>query len=248
MGLFATLTRRAPVDGPEAGWELSEQARVQLPRQFEAVGEALASGSGSLEACDIAGRHLAQDGASLEEVLDGLQRTARIVTGTDPSYAAVRAISVAWSEGTLAYLHQLSCEDPLTGLSSMAHIRSRISEHYRAATRGATDLSLSHGLVVVDLPLDRPGLVPAEEGFSRTLRLARVGQSARTVFDGSESIGRLGCSRVVVIVERDPQLGRRVALLRLLLSSASFPTRVWIEGLPGSDAGAGQLLDELARA
>lgn len=248
MGLFATLARKAPVDGPEAGWELSEQVRVQLPRQFEAVGEALASGSGSLEACDIAGRRLAQDGAALEEVLDGLHRTTRIVTGTDPSYAAVRAISVAWSEGTLAYLHQLSCEDPLTGLSSMAHIRSRISELYRAAGRAGTDLSLSHGLVVVDLPLDRPGLGPADEGFSRTLRLARVGQSARTVFDGSESIGRLGSSRVVVIVERDPQLGRRVALLRTLLGSASFPTRVWIEGLPGSDAGAAQLLDELARA
>jgi hypothetical protein len=247
MGLFAAMTRRAPVDGPEAGWELSEQARVQLPRQFEAVGEALASGSGSLEACDIAGRRLAQDGAALDEVLDGLQRTARTITGTDPSYAAVRAISVAWSEGTLAYLHQLSCEDPLTGLSSMAHIRSRISELYRAAARSRSDLSRSHGLVVVDLPLDRPGL-GSDDGFSRTLRLAQVGQSARTVFDGSESIGRLGCSRVVVIAERDPQLGRRVALLRTLLGSASFPTRVWIEGLPGSDAGAAQLLDELARA
>lgn len=246
MGLFAA--RKSPVEGPAAGWELSEQVRVQLPRQFEAVGEALASGSGSLEACDIAGRRLAQDGAALEEVLDGLQRTARIVTGTDPSYAAVRAISVSWSEGTLAYLHQLSCEDPLTGLSSMAHIRSRISELYRAAGREGSDLSLSHGLVVVDLPLDRPGLGPADDGFSRTLRLARVGQSARTVFDGSESIGRLGSSRVVVIVERAPQLGRRVALLRAVLGCIPFPTRVWIEGLPGSDAGAAQLLDELARA
>jgi hypothetical protein len=38
-------------------------------------------------------------------------------------------------------------------------------------------------------------------------------------------------------------------VLRTLLDGAepAAGVRVWIEGLPGSDAGAGMLLDELAR-
>jgi hypothetical protein len=248
VGLFATKTRNHSADRPEAGLELPERVRALLPRQFEAVGEALASGSGSLEACDVAGRRLAQDGAALEEVLDALRSTTRLVAGTDPSYDAVRAISVAWSEATLAYLHQISCEDPLTGLASLAHVRARIADVYRAQGRTGIDVRGTHALVIVDLPYDRPGVGLLDDGFSRTLRVARVGQSARTVFDGSETIGRLGTNRVVAVVERDEQLGRRVALLRTLLGSTSFPTRVWIEGLPGSDVGAAHLLDELARA
>src|SRR3546814_12395233 len=66
---------------------------------------------------------------------------------SEPAFADVRALSMAWSESTLAYLHQLSCEDPLTGLASLAHIRSRLSELYRGA-RAADE---THALVVLDL-------------------------------------------------------------------------------------------------
>lgn len=246
MGLLTTR-RRGATDGSEAGRELSEQVRAVLPRRFEAVGEALASGSRSLDVYDVVGRRLAEDGASLDEVLDALRQTTQAVLATDPAYDAVRAISIAWSEGTLAYLHQLSCEDPLTGLASLAHVRSRIAELYRAAARSGADVTQSHALVVFDIPETIESLAAPDAGFSRTLRLARVGQSAGTVFNGAGTIGRLGARRVVAVVERDPNLGRRVALVRTLLASADFPTRAWIEGLPGSDEVAALLLDELAR-
>lgn len=246
MGLLTSF-RRGHTDGPEAGRELSEEVRAGLPLRFEAVGESLASGSRSLEVYDVVGRRLAEDGAALDEVLDALRMTTQAVLGADPSYDAARAISMAWSEGTLAYLHQISCEDPLTGLASMAHVRSRISEIYRGAARVGSDVSLEHALVVIDLPETITTLAAPDAGFSRTLRLARVGQSASTVFNGAETIGRLGARRVVAVVERDANLGRRVALVRTLLASADFPTRVWIEGLPGSDDVAALLLDELAR-
>ena len=128
MGLFATKTRAGHTDGPGAVRELSEAVRQTLPDRFVAVGEALASGSGSVESCDVAGRSLAQDGASLDEVLQGLRATTQLVSGADPAFADVQAIATAWSEATLAYLHRLSCEDPLTGLASLAHVRSRLSE------------------------------------------------------------------------------------------------------------------------
>lgn len=246
MGFFATLTRKSPADGPEAGRELPERVRAGLPRRFEAVGEALASGSGSLEACEVAGSSLAQDGASLEEVLEDLRATSRAVTGRDPAYADVRAISVAWSEATLAYLHQLSCEDPLTGMASLGHVRSRLSELYRGAV--GAELRETHALVVADLPHDRPGYLHGDgDTLSRTMRLVRLGEAARTVFPADETIGRLGTNRIVVVVPRDSNLGRRVALMRKLLAMTDYPTRVWIEGLPGTDCGAAHLLDELAR-
>lgn len=246
MGLLTTR-RRGHAGGPEAGRELSDQVRAGLPRRFEAVGEVLASGSRFLDVYDVVGRRLAEDGAALDEVLEALRQTTQAVLGTDPTYDAVRAISIAWSEATLAYLHQISCEDPLTGLASMAHVRSRIAELYRGAARSGDDVSQQYALVVIDLPETIESLAAADAGFSRTLRLARVGQSAGTVFDGAETIGRLGARRVVAVVERGPILGRRVALVRTLLASADFPTRVWIEGLPGSDQVAALLLDELAR-
>ena len=49
---------------------------------------------------------------------------------------------------------------------------------------------------------------------------------------------------------RDEQLSQRTALLRRLVNALDLegrPVRVWIEGLPGSDASAAVLMDELAR-
>ena len=248
MGLFVARPRKMPAGDPEAGRDLSERERAGLPPRFEAVGEALASGSGSTEACDVAGRSLAQDGASLGEALASLRTTAYAVTRADPAFDDVQALSVAWSEATLAYLHQLSCEDPLTGLASLAHVRSRLTELYREHSAAAAGLRESHALVVIDLPLDRPGVVNGEnDSFSRVMRLVRLGEAARSVFADGETIGRLGSNRIVVVVARDETLGRRVAILRRMLGVADHPTRAWIEGLPESDDAAAMLLDELAR-
>jgi GGDEF domain-containing protein len=152
----------------------------------------------------------------------------------------------AWSDTTLGYLHRLSCEDPLTGLASQAHLRSRISELYRAA--GGQDVNAVHALVVCEVSAPRGRADVPGDHFTRAMRLARVGESARTVFPGGETIGRLGTSRVAVLVERDQRLGRRVRVLRTLLGSVEAdPARAWIEGLPRSDDAAAILLDELAR-
>ena len=55
--------------------------------------------------------------------------------------------------------------------------------------------------------------------------------------------------RVGILTRRDDHLGRRVRVLRTLLDGAEPHglVRVWIEGLPSTDAVAGMLLDELAR-
>jgi len=253
VGIFATRSRRTATEGPEAGRALTERMRLGLPPRFEAVGEALASGSGSSEACTVVGWQLAQDGASLPEVLEALRATALGVTGAEPTFEDVSALCLGWSESTLGYLHQMSCDDPMTGLSSLAHVRTRLAELYRG-TRFEREVAERHALVVADLPDEGHWLVrrgaQLKPELSRHLRLAQLGDAARTVFAGSEPIGRLGTSRIVVLADRDDRLGRRVAVLRKLvdqLDLAPRPARVWIEGLPSRDAGAAMLLDELSR-
>lgn len=265
MGIFTSRARQSPalsLSTPET--ELSECTRQGLPTRFEVVAEALMAGRPALEACTVVGRELARDGASLAEALEGLRATYAMVRGVSPDYDDTVALSVAWSEATLGYLHQLSCDDPLTGLSSLAHVRSRLSELYRAQALSGVSVRDSHALVVADLPQAQPvetGLAAVfaprrsrpdtqKDRLSRTLHLTRLGESARTVFSGTETIGRLGPNRILVIADRDERLGQRVALLRRLVSSLDLrgqSPRVWIEGLPAVDGTAAGLLDELAR-
>lgn len=250
MGFFATRSRAATSVGSEARTELSARNNMGVPPRFQAVSEALASGSGSVDACAVLGHQLAQDGASLDECLEGLRLTAA-ASGSSPSYEDLKALSVAWSETTLGFLHQLSCEEPLTGLATLAHVRSRLSElHRHAASEHGRNLREDYALVVVELRQQSRAVLGAgeEDTLTRSLRMAHLGRVARTVFPGTEVIGRLGLRRVVIVAARDQRLGRRVALVRRLsgLDDADG-VRVWIEGLPATDEATASVLDELAR-
>ena len=183
MGIFATLARRGAQAEMAPGVVPVEDVQHLLPARFEAVGERLAAGRDASGACAVVGREMARDGADLGEALDGLRTTYARVQGGEPDFRAVRALGVAWSEETLGYLHQLSCEDPLTGLASLAHLRARLSEVYRIAEQGGTSTTTSHALVILDLPLlARPSVW--EDAFEATLgslagRERTVGVSGR---------------------------------------------------------------------
>jgi hypothetical protein len=239
VGIFATRAKRAAA-APEVIGELSDELRAALPQHFEAVGEAIASGAASVAACGEAGRVLASAGVSLGDALDSLWTTFWMVRGREPDHPEVRSLSVGWSEATLGYLHRLSCVDPLTGLSTQAHVRGRLSELFRDPACDDGGARRHHALVVIEA-LDDGGTL------THAARMAQLGETARTVFAGAETIGRVGPRRVVVLTARDEWLPRRVALLRRMLDQAHPDTRLWIEGLPGSDATAGALLEELAR-
>lgn len=261
MAMFSTLVfRRGPASLASArGTDLPERIRRELPMHFEAVGEALWLGAGEtvlmastsdvIGACTVVGRDVARDGAALGEALSGLRTTYRLVLGTPPDFEATEALSVAWSEATLAYLHDLSCEDPLTGLASLAHVRTRLDELYRDADLTDVPVSGSHALVVVELCFRGPTHVPGHT-FTRALRLVQVTESLRAVWSGGQTLGRLGLDRAVAMVPRSTDLGLSVSLLRDFLSDLDLgetDVRVWIEGLPGSAESARLLLGELVR-
>ncbi|HEU4513182.1 MAG TPA: hypothetical protein VFR87_08750 [Nocardioidaceae bacterium] len=200
-------------------------------------------------ACAVVGRDVARDGAALGEALDGLRTTFDLVLGVEPDFASVEALSVAWSEATLEFLHDLSCEDPLTGMASFAHLRTRVDELYREAEQTGDPMSRSHALVVVEMAavdLRRR----AEHQFTRALHLVQVAEMMRAVFAGGETIARLSADRAAIVVRRVPELGCSVAMLRELLGDLDLgatDVRVWIEGLPANAESAPRLLDELSR-
>lgn len=249
MGIFATLARRSSSADPRRGQGLPEPVLQGLPGRFEAVGEALASGCSVEPACALLGRELARDGVDLGEALCGLRATYAAVTGGEPVVAAVEALALAWGEETLGYAHQISCEDPLTGLASLAHLRARLSEVYREADQAGAAVPVTHALVVVELPF-LAGVEAREGRFGRALWMVRVAETVRLVFPGSETVCQVGGSRLIIVGERSDALGRKVVALAGLLEDLGGPGRgaqVWIEGLPGGNDAAASLLDELAR-
>jgi hypothetical protein len=249
MAMFTFTRRRSdPVPDCQMGG-LPLDVRESLPLRFEAVGEALVSGGDVSASCHVVGRDVARDGAALGEALSGLRTTFALVRGTDPPFEATEALSVAWSEATLEYLHDLSCEDPLTGLTSLAHVRTRLAEVYRDAELTDAPVRASHALVVVEVRIQGRALLE-EHQFTRALRMVQVAEAMRAVFSGGETIGRLGLHRAVGVVRRAPDLGTSVTLLREFIGDldlGSADVRVWIEGLPGTPESATRLLDDLAR-
>lgn len=241
--------RSAGQTAPTRTPDLPEHVRLALPLRFEAVGEALMSNVDVGSACSVVGRDVARDGASLGEALSGLRTTYRLVLGSTPSFEAAEALSVAWSDAALEYLHDLSCEDPLTGLASLAHVRTRLDEIYRGAELTDVPVSGSHALVIVELCFRRPVGVPGHH-FTRALRLVQVTEAMRAVYSGGQTLGRLGLDRAVAVVDRTVDLGVSVALLREFLADLDLgeaDARIWIEGLPGAADSATRLLDDLAR-
>ena len=134
LGISGESGARASLRADRAG--ALRAGRADVPGRFEAVGEALIAGRTATDACEVVGRLLGSQGVSLEETLADLRTTYELVLGTEPAFTDACAVALGWSEATLAYLHQLSCADPLTGLASMAHLRGRLTELYRGDTRG----------------------------------------------------------------------------------------------------------------
>ena len=244
MRLFTTRSRSSRTTGGKST-EMSERLRKKLPARFEAVGEALSAGSDAHAACAVVGRDLARDGIDLNEALHDLRSTFAVVVGREPDFDSTHALSIAWADETLGYLHEVSCENPLTGLATLAHLRGRLAEIQRGAESRGTAGESTHALVVVDVPL----LAGANDQLASSLVMARVASQVRLVFEGDESVGEASPTRLLVIAERT-DLGNRVSTLRDLLDEVTpsdSVVRLWIEGLPATGAATSTLLDELAR-
>lgn len=239
MAPFTARTRRTA----------AQSRRDLVPAGFEPLFDALEDAAPLLGVVEELGRSAAAEGAALDDVLANLaltyQASGEIVD--EPPFEVVRAVAGAWADSSMRFLHSISCEDPLTGLASLAHVRTRMSEVYRECDRRGLVPTTTHALLVVQLHW--PDAVTTT--FDRLLRLIDVAEALRSVYTGDEVIGQVTGSRAVALVRRDDGIGNSVSSLLGLLQEweqrTGVVTRLWIEGLPASQLAGEALLDELAR-
>ena len=213
--------------------------------QLVAIADALESGHADIASvAHEVGASAANLGSPLQEVLDQLER-AYARHEAKPAYEVMRALTVAWSEAALVHHHQLSCEDPLTALSTLSHLRSRLGDVYRGAQRDGIRVADSYAIVVVELPRSE-----STNLLNESLAMLEAAEAMRTVYSGDETIAQVAPRRAAALVERTRTDRSTLELLQILVrrqSSGVAEPRLWLETPPRSAAGIGWMLTELAR-
>jgi hypothetical protein len=195
---------------------------------------------GSSDVVDVAhdlGTRAAKLGVPLHEVLDLVQRA---YAPNHPDFAATRAAAVAWAENALLYHADTSCEDPLTSLATVPHVRSRLAEIYRGAQRHDRRAADTHVLVVVELPRS-----PVGHELEQALQALDVGEVLRSVYTGDETIAQLTPRRFAALVGRERTDDTTLDLIGILLDRSRErrgQVRLWVERLPASPDGIAQVL------
>ena len=157
----------------------------------------------------------------------------------DPPLRLVGAIAEGWAEESVSQFAHVGCEDPLSGLASLAYLRTRLAEVYREAEHGGTSPAETHRLLVVGLPR-RP------DPWRRLALPILVGRDLRAAFPGGETLSLAKPGPAIALVPARGDLPLRYARLRRNIQAA-FGTQIRITPLPGQLTEALRLVDELAR-
>lgn len=199
------------------------------------------------------GRARAEAGAGLSETLMDLAALHAVLTeGTSmvaPNVDALparmlRMTALGWADVVSKQAGNCRSEDPLTGLATLAYLRTRLGEVYREA-------SVPDYLLVL-LRLD----LTQATGWSRVVAMTLLADAMRVVFDGGETLATVGSGVAAVLTRRDDTLARKVSNLRVLAADAlavdphvrpTGPAKVWMERLPATHAEACTLLTALGR-
>lgn len=187
------------------------------------------------------GASAAQLGIPLHEVMDHVERA---YAGQEPSFATVRAVALAWADNAILHRANMSCEDPLTSLATVPHVRTRLGDVYRGAERDGSRAADSYALVVVELPRPEVG-----NELEASLRALDVAEAMRTLFAGDETIAQVSSRRFAALVGRSRTDALTISLLGLLLErtfGGAVHPRLWVEHLPGTPDGVAWMLAGLA--
>jgi hypothetical protein len=187
------------------------------------------------------GARAAHMGIPLHEVMDQVERA---YAGREPSFATVRAAAIAWADKALLHQVDVSCEDPLTSLSTVPHVRTRLGDVYRGAERDGTRAADNYGLVVVELPRRDVG-----NELEHSLEALDVAEAMRMVFSGDETIAQVSPRRFAALVERARTDPLTISLLSIVLErtfGSEMHPRLWVEQLPVTPDGIAWMLAGLS--
>lgn len=246
---LTSLARRG-VDSGEVAESADEGAGAAGPvlgaDGFVPVAAAVREGLSAAAASAAAGRRLADEGASLGEALAGLREVYGEV-GEDPPFEVTSALCVAWAEATTEFLDEVTCLDPLTGLCSTSHLRSRIGDVYRQAVRVGDSPARTHALLTA-APRDAPVL--GSDPFaplSVALTSASVREAIRGVVAFEEATAYLGGGALVSLVRHGSSAVAAEERLRGRLEAMRvFGLEVSAWPLPAAERQAYQLLTRVS--
>ncbi|MEU3275212.1 GGDEF domain-containing protein [Saccharomonospora sp. NPDC006951] len=208
------------------------------------------------------GRARAAAGTGLEETLTDLAALHAVMDepGAADGFVApdvdamparlLRVTAVAWADVALDQLTRAEVSDPLTGLPTIAYLRTRLAELYREADRDGGKVSDNRVIVVVTMDfVNAPG-------WSRLTGMILAADALGTAFDGGESLAVLGPSTVAAVAQRDDDVAARALALRRELSQRLAvdaqlrevgTPRITMVRLPGTHEAACELLDRLSQ-
>lgn len=219
-----------------SGWATGDDWRVA---EVDAVAAAACRGTGLAAACGRLGGARGRAGIGIGEALGDLAALCYVLDAGDPPLELVRPLAEGWAEAGLAGISEAACEDPLTGLTTLAYLRTRLGEVYREARQAGTSAAETHRLLVAELPR-RPD---PWDRLSVTILLCN---DLRAAFPGGETLSLAGCGRAIALVRGAPELLFRATALRRSLSE-EHGARLRLLKPPATLAEARQLIDTLAR-
>ncbi|MEV0386544.1 hypothetical protein [Nonomuraea sp. NPDC050643] len=181
-----------------AGWSLADDWWAP---EVELTVKAVCEGFDPSQACWALGSARAGAGVGVAEGLDDLAALFAVSGMGEPPFAALRSFAAGWAERSFAPMEELHCEDPLTGLVTVAYLRTRLTQLYRGPVAGMC--------LVVAEPSE--GARELAERLAAALNLATA---LRGAFPGDETLALLASTRVAALTENDERLPGRLARLR----------------------------------
>ncbi|MEV4178214.1 hypothetical protein [Nonomuraea sp. NPDC049709] len=198
------------------GWSLADDWWTP---EAEVVIKAVCGGCDLSQACWGLGAARAGAGVGIAEGLNDLAALFAVSGAGEPPFTAVRSFAAGWAEQSFAPIGELHCEDPLTGLVSLAYLRTRLAQLYRGSPAGTC--------LVVAEPSER-----VEELAERLAAALNLATALRAAFPGDETLALLGPLRVGAVTDRDELLAERVARLRASEILYGRRPRVRVRPLP----------------
>src|SRR5579859_6939969 len=164
------------------------------------------------QACGSLGRARGRAGVGIAETISDLGALYQALEAGDPPLRVVSSTAEGWAEEGMARHYDGSCEDPLTGLATVAYLRTRLGEVYREAADTGTSAVQSHRLVTVSLP-------GGPDPWRRLAGSILLGNDLRTAFPGGDTLTQVaGSGTGLALVRADDSMPARYARLRRVLT------------------------------
>jgi hypothetical protein len=219
-----------------SGWTGDDDWRVAA---VDTVAIAACRGAGLPAACAALGRERARGGIGIGEAVTDLGALCYVLDGSDPPLDLIRPLAEGWAEAGLARMSDATCEDPLTGLATLAFLRTRLGEIYREARHIGSCVADTHRILVTEL-------ANRLDPWDRLSAIILISNDLRAAFPGEETLSLAGSSRAIALVRAVPELAFRATGLRRSLSEA-HGARLRLLKPPAQYGEALRLLDGLAR-